>query len=144
MAAAIAAVANGGTRYRPYLVSRVVSDRGELIERVAPKENGKLPLSGETSRTLRQALRGVAQAGGTAWQLASFPVPLAGKTGTAENSHGRDHGIFVAYGPAEAPEIALAVVVEQAGYGSVAALPIAQSIFAQYFSVDSNKTAKKK
>lgn len=53
-----------------------------------------------------------------------FPVPIAGKTGTAENSHGRDHGWFVAYGPFDNPNIAVAVIVENAGYGATSAVPM--------------------
>jgi penicillin-binding protein 2 len=144
MVSAIAALGNSGNRYQPYLVSRVVSDRGELLTRITPKEAGKLPISEQTSHVIRQALHGVTQPGGTAWPLSYLPVLLAGKTGTAENSHGRDHGVFVAYGPIGSPQIAIAVVVEQGGYGAVAALPIAQNILTEYFNVGNNKTGKKK
>lgn len=54
----------------------------------------------------------------------SFPVDIAGKTGTAENPHGRDHGWFVAYGPFDNPNIVVAVIVEQGGYGSQSAVSI--------------------
>ena len=144
MAVSMAGIANGGGRYQPYFVSRIVSEKGELIESIEPKEKGRLPMSEETLRIIQKALRAVAQEGGTAWQLASFPVPLAGKTGTSENSHGRDHGIFVAYAPAYKPEIALAVLVEQGGYGATAAIPVAKEILEQYFNVNQNKGGKKK
>ncbi|MDR3348346.1 MAG: penicillin-binding protein 2 [Acidaminococcales bacterium] len=135
MAVSIAGIANGGILYRPYLVSRIVSDKGELVERIGPEQKGRLPISAETGRIIKKALRAVAQEGGTAWQLADFPIPMAGKTGTSENSHGRDHGLFVAYAPADEPEIAIAVLVEQGGYGASAAIPIAKDILGQYFNV---------
>lgn len=141
MADVIAAIANNGVRYQPYLVSKVVSDKGELIENIQPKVAGKLPMSPNTTQIIQKALRGVAQEGGTAWQLAHFPIPLAGKTGTSENSQGRDHGLFVSYAPADNPTIAIAVLVEQGGYGSVAAIPIAKSIYEEYFGL-SDKKAK--
>ncbi|MDR2007248.1 MAG: penicillin-binding protein 2 [Acidaminococcales bacterium] len=144
MAVSIAGIANGGVRYQPYLVSRIVSDKGELVERIEPKQKGRLPMSEETARLIKKALRAVAQEGGTAWQLANFPIPLAGKTGTSENSHGRDHGLFVAYAPADNPEIAVAVLVEQGGPGSVAAIPVTKEILEQYFNVGRNKSGKNK
>lgn len=60
---------------------------------------------------------GVAQPGGTASYFANLPKPMAAKTGTAENPHGRDHGLFVAYGPTDAPELVVAAVVEQGSFG---------------------------
>ena len=148
MAVVTAAIANGGVRYKPYLVSKIVSDKGELIESFAPKEMGRLPASKKTLDLIKSALRGVAQEGGTAWQLGSFPVPLAGKTGTSENSQGKDHGLFVTYAPADNPDIAIAMVIEQGGYGSTATIPIALKIYEQYFHVnvapDTNKQAETK
>lgn len=141
MAVVTAAIANGGTRYQPYLVSKIVTDKGELVEQIQPKAVGKLPMSQSTVAIIQKALRGVAQEGGTAWQLAAFPVPLAGKTGTSENSHGRDHGLFVSYAPADNPDIAVAVLVEQGGYGSVAAIPIAKRVFDEHFHL-ANKGPK--
>ncbi len=135
MAMAISAVANGGTRYKPYLVSKIVSDKNELIQTFEPQVAGTLPVSQYNIELIKKGLRDVAQEGGTAGQLAGFTVPLAGKTGTSENSMGQDHGVFVAYAPADKPEIAIAVLVEQGGYGSKAAVPIARRIFEDYFHV---------
>ena len=142
MAVVTAAIANSGTRYQPYLVSKIVTDKGELVENIQPKEVGKLPMSQSTVKIIQKALRGVAQEGGIAWQLADFPVPLAGKTGTSENSHGRDHGLFISYAPVDNPDIAVLVLVEQGGYGSVAAIPIAKRIFEQHFHIAEGKNQK--
>ena len=142
MAVVTAAIANSGTRYQPYLVSKIVTDKGELVENIQSKEVGKLPMSQSTVKIIQKALRGVAQEGGTAWQLADFPVPLAGKTGTSENSHGRDHGLFISYAPVDNPDIAVVVLVEQGGYGSVAAIPIAKRIFDKHFNIVEEKPKK--
>ena len=68
-----------------------------------------------------ERIGGVAEEGGTASYFASLPKQIAAKTGTAENPHGRDHGLFVAYGPAESPELVVACIVEQGGFGTSAA-----------------------
>ena len=133
MAVSISAVANGGTRYKPYLVSKIVSDKGELVEKFRPKEVGSLPVSAHNLAIIKKALR-QSSIDGTGWPFASFPIPVAGKTGTAENV-GRDHGIYVCYAPADNPEIAIVVIVENGGFAATAAIPIAQKILAAYFKV---------
>ena len=60
-------------------------------------------------------------------------VRIAGKTGTSQNPHGEDHALFVAYAPADDPEIALAIVMENAGHGGAMAAPVAREIFTYYF-----------
>ena len=62
-------------------------------------------------------------------------MDIAGKTGTAENPHGRDHGWFVAYGPFGNPNIVVAVIVEQGGYGSQSAVPIGKKIIEAAFGI---------
>jgi penicillin-binding protein 2 len=63
-------------------------------------------------------------------------VKVAGKTGTAQNPHGKDHAVFAAFAPAGAPEVAIAVVVETAGHGGEFAAPIAGRILQSYFGVE--------
>jgi penicillin-binding protein 2 len=63
-------------------------------------------------------------------------VQIAGKTGTAENPHGRDHGWFVAYGPFENPTVVVAVVVDQGGYGAQYAVPIGREILEAAFGIE--------
>ena len=65
-----------------------------------------------------------------------YPVDIAGKTGTAENSQGRDHGWFVAYGPFDNPTVVVAVIVEQGGFGSLSAVPIGKKILDAAFHLD--------
>ena len=61
-------------------------------------------------------------------------IEVAGKTGTAENPHGKDHAVFIGYAPLENPQIAIAVVVENAGFGATWAAPIASLMIEQYLT----------
>lgn len=136
MVHAIAIIADDGRKNKPHLVRMIVADDGTIIKDFTDKmDRGAVPVSFENIQSIKAGLKGVGQAGGTAGQLADFPYPIAGKTGTSENPHGRDHGIFVGYAPADNPQIAVAIVVEQAGYASATAVPAARKIFASYFGV---------
>ncbi|MGI6092716.1 MAG: penicillin-binding protein 2 [Veillonellaceae bacterium] len=142
MASVISQIANGGHRYRPYLVSKIVSPNGDTITTFEPEEVGSLNVSERTLTAIRNALREVTVPGGTAgYVFTGFPVPIAGKTSTAENPHGDDHGWFVAYGPFDNPTIAVAVIVEQGGYGSDAAAPIVRKIMEAAFNLPPSKDA---
>ncbi|MBP2638322.1 MAG: mrdA 1 [Firmicutes bacterium] len=137
MAVVISEVANGGHRYKPNLVSRITGANGETIKTFVPEEVGQISISSNNLNLIRDSLREVAQEGGTAsTTFQDFPVAIAGKTGTAENSHGSDHGWFVAYGPYEDPRVAIAVIVEQGGYGSSSAAPIAKKILEAAFNIN--------
>jgi penicillin-binding protein 2 len=70
--------------------------------------------------------------GATASWVAIRDIQIAGKTGTAQNPHGPDHSIFVAFAPADKPKIAIAVYVENAGFGSTFAAPVASVIIEKY------------
>lgn len=131
-------VANGGQRYRPYLVSKIISPDGNTIKTFEPEELGRIQISEPNLNLIREGLHDVALPGGTAgYAFAGFPVSIAGKTGTVENSHGDDHGWFVAYAPYDKPTIVVAVIVEQGGYGSDSAAPIARKILEAAFNVPS-------
>jgi len=134
-------IANGGHRYRPYLVSKITAPDGSVTKTFGPEEVGKIDISSRTLNLIRDSLREVAQEGGTAGDsFRDFPVAIAGKTGTAENSHGDDHGWFVAYGPYEDPRIVVVVIVEQGGFGASSAVPIAKKILEAAFNVNQQQT----
>lgn len=134
-------IANGGHRYRPYLVNKITSATGEVIKTFQPEEVGQVSVSEKTLQLVRESLRDVAQEGGTAGRIfKDFPVNIAGKTGTAENSHGSDHGWFVAYGPYEDPRIVVVVIVEQGGFGASSAVPIARKIMEAAFNLNQSST----
>lgn len=141
MAMLVSEIANGGHRYRPYLVSRITGSNGDTVKAFNPEEVGQVNLSPNTLTLIRDALREVAQEGGTGGELfRDFPITVAGKTGTAENPHGRDHGWFVAYGPFEDPRIVVVVIVEQGGFGSSSAGPIVKKIMEAAFNINQPAT----
>jgi penicillin-binding protein 2 len=140
MAAIYAAVANGGDMYLPRLVSKIISPDNDTTD-FPPEIVGRLPISSQNLAILKEALMGVVNApAGTAHQAAVKGYTVAGKTGTAQNPHGGDHAWFVCYAPAENPEIAVAVLVENAGHGGSVAAPVARRVLEQYFGVGNDST----
>lgn len=142
MATVMGEVANGGHRYRPYLVSRLATASGQTIKTFEPEERGNIKVSERNLNLIRDALHEVAMPGGTAANIfEGFPISIAGKTGTAENPHGDDHGWFVAYAPFDHPTVVVAVIVEQGGFGADSAGPIARKILEAAFDVPPYKDA---
>lgn len=142
MAMVMGEIASGGQRFRPYLVSKMLSPEGEVIKRFEPEKTGSIPISSRTLELIRSSLHDVAMAGGTAaYTFEGFPISIAGKTGTAENSHGDDHGWFVAYAPFDKPTVVVAIIVEQGGFGSDSATPIARKILEAAFDITPKKDA---
>lgn len=126
-------VANGGTKYQPYLVDSIINSDGSLFGKPKRAEGKHIDVSQQTIDYIRMGMSATTQEGGTASYFAGLPKPIAGKTGTAENSHGRDHGLFVAYGPVDDPELVVVCIVEQGGFGSIAAGPIVYKAFEEFF-----------
>lgn len=126
-------VANGGTKYQPYLVDSIINSDGSLFEKPKRAEGKHIDVSQQTIDYIRMGMSATTQEGGTASYFDGLPKPIAGKTGTAENSHGRDHGLFVAYGPVDDPELVIVCIVEQGGFGSIAAGPIVYKAFEEFF-----------
>lgn len=142
MASVISQVANGGKRFRPYLVSKIVAPDGNTVKTFQPELLNSMNISDKTLTAIRSALKEVVSPIGTAGYIfEGFPIPIAGKTSTAENPHGDDHGWFVAYGPYDNPTIAIAVIVEQGGYGSDAAAPIARKMLEAAFNLPLSRDA---
>ncbi len=127
MATIAATVASGGTMPRPFVVKAIRRDGHDRpVERAGPLAT---PLSAASAAALRGMMVAVVQRGtGTAAALPEIEV--AGKTGTATNPAGTSHAWFVAFAPAAAPRIAVAIVVENAGYGGAVAAPIARRVIA--------------
>jgi penicillin-binding protein 2 len=139
VAAFVAAVANGGTLYRPQMVERIVSPTDTVIQQFTPEAVGTLPITPENLAIIQDAMNMVVRnSRGTAYSVVgAFPIELHGKTGTAEVGGGLDpHAWFVAYSNednAEQPDIAVVVIAENAGEGSEIAAPIARRVFEVYF-----------
>jgi penicillin-binding protein 2 len=93
-----------------------------------------LDLSPRDLASVRESMVAVVNdAGGTGGTAKVDSVLVAGKTGTAQNPHGNDHALFICFAPARDPEIAVAVLVENAGHGSTEAAPVARKVLQAYF-----------
>lgn len=144
-----AALANGGTLYRPTVIDRIGSGAGAPEESLPPEVLGQLPLSSEMVGVIQQSLFRVTTANsGTATdRFAGLVVPVAGKTGTAEAANfGASHAWFGGYAPAgpytlangtvvTTPQIAVVVFAENTGEGSAVAAPIFRRVIELYYSI---------
>ena len=147
MADMTAAVANRGKYYKPFVVDKVVNNQGEELYRHTIRINEPIELADSSWDLLHKALLETVDNGtGRRSQLrdvviAGNPekkvtIKVAGKTGTAQNPQGEDHAWFVTYAPADNPEIAIAVIVENGGGGGLNAVPIAKKIYEAYFNIE--------
>lgn len=133
LAAYAMTLANGGVRYRVHLVSRLLRYDG-AVERVYEREVlSTVSMSDEAKGTVHQGMVEVVKKGGTAYTaFKDATYTLAAKTGTAQNGANRsDHGVFIAYAPADEPQVALAVVMENGT--SAAAATVARRVLDGYF-----------
>ena len=147
IALATATLANGGTMYRPRLVEHVDRPRGGARRYVEPELAHKVPVRADYFEFVKRAMAGVNKEGTGARAFAGAQYTSGGKTGTAQviamkqnekydeskvAERFRDHSLFIAFAPLESPRIALAVVVENGGFGARAAAPIARAVL-DYF-----------
>ncbi len=120
-----ATIAEGGSEPRPYLVRQVLQP-GSASSSYGPSELAS-PITADTAENVKKMMIAVVQRGtGTSAQIDG--VTVAGKTGTATNPLGAPHSWFVCFAPAQNPRIAVAVIVENAGYGAAVAAPIARDV----------------
>jgi penicillin-binding protein 2 len=145
----MAALANGGTLYRPTLVDRIGAGGGAPEEPWPTQVNSQLPLSPDNLAAIKEGLWQVANnqnLGTAAFQFVDLPVLVAGKTGTAEDPPRNTHAWFAGYAPAapytqpdgtviEEPQIAIVVMVENGGEGSEVSAPIFRQIVELYFGI---------
>jgi penicillin-binding protein 2 len=143
LANAVATLADDGVMYRPHLVNYIEDARTHERTAVAPKPVREIALNPEYVAIIKHAMEGVNKEGTGARAFAGAPYTSAGKTGTAQvvglkpgekyvegrtPERYRDHALFIAYAPADHPKIALAVIVENAGFGASYAAPIARKV----------------
>jgi penicillin-binding protein 2 len=135
----MAAVGNGGTLFRPQLIEKVETVNGDTLSQFKPDAQGTLPISTEDLKTIQDAMREViVNPRGTAfYRLGAVRFPIWGKTGTAESGiPGYPHAWFAGYSNAQIegkPDIAIAVILENAGEGSAFAAPVFKRIIESYF-----------
>jgi penicillin-binding protein 2 len=134
----IAAIANGGTLYRPQVIESIQPPDGNPSFSFEPEVRSTLPITEDTLNAIREAMISVVEnPRGTAHRVFSnFPIEVAGKTGTAQDPPRDPHAWFAGYTYAnreDTPDIAFVVILENAGEGSEVAAPIAKGILQQYF-----------
>jgi penicillin-binding protein 2 len=147
LAQAMAALANGGTVYRPHLVAYIDNPRSGERRNVEPEIVQRVPAKPEHVEFVKRAMAGVNKEGTGARAFAGAQYTNGGKTGTAQviamkqnekydekkvAERHRDHSWFIAFAPLESPKIALAIIVENGGFGARAAAPIARTMFDYY------------
>jgi penicillin-binding protein 2 len=139
--AMVSAIANGGTLYRPWVVRKVTSLSGEILEQYEPEAVRQVSVRPETLAFIRQAMLGVVSEG-TGARSRVPGVLIGGKTGTAQvvrkgegkgQADLKDHGWFVSFAPVDNPQIAVVVLVENGGFGGLVAAPVAKAVYEAAF-----------
>lgn len=133
MAVYTAAIANNGTLYKPHIVRYI---KNNITNKLEPLniQGTKLPIRPEVFDIVKKGMFDVVNVpGGTASIAKLSDIEVSGKTGTAQNPHGQDHAWFVCFAPLENPKIAMAVFVENAGFGGSVSAPIANKLLDAYF-----------
>lgn len=126
-------IANNGKSHQPHVVKGYLNDNKKFIPMGFPEVN--TGVSRKTFDIVKQGMYLVVNGAGTATNIKSAELQIAGKTGTAQNPHGKDHSVFMCFAPFNNPKIAVAVLVENAGFGATYAAPIAQKVVAAYLKV---------
>ena len=145
MAVAYSTIANGGYVVRPHLGLRIETNDGAALQEFETPSRRKLAIDPAYRQAILDGLRQAAQApGGTSTAVfKGFPIPVAGKTGTAEKGAGRpNQSWYVALAPADKPRYVVAVTFEQGGYGAETAAPAARKILGALFGVKDEKKAE--
>ncbi|HEU4724757.1 MAG TPA: penicillin-binding protein 2 [Candidatus Eisenbacteria bacterium] len=140
-----AMIANGGMMWRPRLVHDATKDGTKVAIDAARADSisRRLDLNPNDLRRVQEAMEAVIyDEHGTGGLAKVEGVRIAGKTGTAQNPHGEDHALFICYAPADAPEIAIAVLLENAGHGGSEAAPVAQKVLNAFFHPAAAESAR--
>jgi len=146
-----AAIANGGTILKPTIAKAIVKTDGTVIKEFKPEKLGVLPADKETMKFLNRSLREVVVSGTGAGAFSSFPVPVSGKTGTAQvfgrNPNGSakaDTSWFASYGPTNKPRFAVVMMVSQGGFGASVSGVGTRKIYETLFGVEGSKVSSAK
>jgi penicillin-binding protein 2 len=132
-----ALISNHGFYYTPHII-KAIGKRDNLNKEFSEKHYCKV--DSQYFAVVIEGMHDVMQAGGTGAESHVEGIEICGKTGTAQNPHGKNHSIFIAFAPKDNPRIAVAVVVENAGFGATYAAPMASLIIEKYI----NREVKRK
>ena len=134
----VALIANNGSSFQPHIVKGYLDDNTrQIIPYKFPEI--KTGIKQEVFDIVKEGMFLVVNGAGTATHIKMSDIQISGKTGTAQNPHGKDHALFVCYAPSDNPQIAIAVVVENIGFGGTHAAPIAKAMIEAYLKKETLK-----
>jgi penicillin-binding protein 2 len=135
MAVAYAAIGNGGDVVRPHVAKEVEDPNGSVVQEIDPAPIRHLDINPSYRSAIMQGIHEAAQSpGGTSYPVfGNFPIPMAGKTGTAQRPGYQDQSWYVCMAPYPNPKIVVAATIEQGGFGVQAAAPVARQILTAYY-----------
>jgi penicillin-binding protein 2 len=138
-----AAIANGGYLVTPHLGVKITAADGSLVERLPSPQPRSLGIAAGTISVVRNALRLAASTPqGTSYPVfGSYPIPVAGKTGTAQVAGKGDYAWYASFAPANDPKYVVVVMIEQGGHGGSAAAPAARMIYDALFNTHTGKVS---
>jgi penicillin-binding protein 2 len=137
LATAYSTLANGGTVVIPHVGRAVLDPDGQIVRQLTFPPRRRLHLSGLSA--IREGLYEGAHSGTSAAVFGTFPIPVAGKTGTAEAPPGSDHSWYASWAPAYNPKLVVVVMIEHGGFGAEAAAPAAKEIYSAFFGLNRSK-----
>ena len=143
VAQAVATIANRGVRMQPHLVDKIIDYKGETVYQWEPRVMDKIEISDYALNSLYSGMQAVTSEGGTAYSVfGNYPVKVAAKTGTAQTGLAGDdknadyHGWFIAFAPADDPQVAFAGMVEYGFHGYSSAGAVCKAAFDAYFGYE--------
>jgi penicillin-binding protein 2 len=149
MAQIYAAIANGGTVWKPTVGRAIITPNGEVVSEIKSEKVGKLPVSKKTMAFLKKSLRAVVTSGTAKWRFEGMPIAVSGKTGTGEvygnNPDGSSKDTtswFASYAPSDAPRYAVVMMISQGGTGSGTSGPSVRRIYEAIFGVQGRKVIR--
>ncbi|EIW00725.1 penicillin-binding protein 2 [Thermoanaerobacter siderophilus] len=142
IASYVSTLINGGIRYKLHLVDKIVSPDGKIVEETKPEVLDRIHIPKKYLDAIKLGMKGVTERGGTAsGAFRNLPIPVGGKTGTAEVVGRANYAWFVGFAPYDDPQIVVVAVIYQGGHGSYAGY-VARDIFDAYFGLSKNNTGE--
>lgn len=134
----VSLIANDGSTYQPHIVKGYLDDKTkQIIPYKFPEV--KTGIRQDVFDIVKEGMFLVVNGSGTATHIRMSDIKISGKTGTAQNPHGKDHALFVGYAPSDNPKIAFAIVIENVGFGGTHAAPIAKALVEAYLKKETLK-----